>query len=263
MSIEVQSLSFSYNERPILRDVSFCVRPGEFLSVLGPNGIGKSTLFRCLLGLLNGYSGSVLIDGRDARTLSPREMARKIAYIPQSAAPAFHYSVYDIVLMGTTGSFSAFSTPGKRERLRAEEALEKMGISHLAGRCFHKISGGERQLALIARALAQSAPILMLDEPTASLDFGNRSRVLSQVKQLSQEGYTVIQTTHDPEQAYLYSDRILALRDGQVLKLGSPQEVLTADVIRALYGVEVNVLSLYEDRLRVCTPAQLTKGGIQ
>ena len=257
MSIEVKDLSFSYGEREVLHDVSFSVEAGEFLSILGPNGVGKSTLFRCVLGLLRDYTGSITVEGRDARSLSIRESAKLIAYIPQSSHPAFNYSVRDIVLMGTTSGLGTFSTPKKEDLRRVDEALEKIGILELGDRCFHRISGGERQLALIARALVQRAPVLMLDEPTASLDFGNQLLVLNCARELAREGYTVIQTTHNPEQSYMFSDRILALRGGEVLTEGKPGDVLTPDMMRRLYGVEVEVSSLFDDRVRVCTPASV------
>ncbi|HIS98520.1 MAG TPA: ABC transporter ATP-binding protein [Candidatus Scatomorpha pullistercoris] len=257
MSIEVKDLSFSYGEREVLHDVSFSVEAGEFLSILGPNGVGKSTLFRCVLGLLRDYRGSITVEGRDARSLSIRESAKLIAYIPQSSHPAFNYSVRDIVLMGTTSGLGTFSTPKKEDLRRVDEALEKIGILELGDRCFHRISGGERQLALIARALVQRAPVLMLDEPTASLDFGNQLLVLNCARELAREGYTVIQTTHNPEQSYMFSDRILALRGGEVLTEGKPGDVLTPDMMQRLYGVEVEVSSLFDDRVRVCTPASV------
>ena len=259
MSIEVKNLSFSYGDRPVLHDISFRVEPGEFLSILGPNGVGKSTLFRCVLGLLSGYSGQVLVCGRDARTMTVQEAAKHIAYIPQSSNPAFNYSVFDIVLMGATAGLSRFRSPGKQEVERCQWALDKIGIAGLSSRCFHRLSGGEKQLVMIARALTQDAPILMLDEPTANLDFGNQLRVLQQVQSLAREGYTVIQTTHHPEQSYLFSDRILAIQKGQVLKDGPPAKVLTADTMHALYGVDVDVLSLYGDKARICIPAHITK----
>lgn len=257
MSVEVKNLRFSYGEREVLHDVSFKVEAGEFLSILGPNGVGKSTLFRCVLGLLRDYTGSITVEGRDARSLSIRESAKLIAYIPQSSHPAFNYSVRDIVLMGTTSGLGTFSTPKKEDVRRVDEALERTGISELAERCFHRISGGERQLALIARALVQRAPVLMLDEPTASLDFGNQLLVLNCARELAHEGYTVIQTTHNPEQSYMFSDRILALRGGEVLTEGKPGDVLTPDMMQRLYGVEVEVSSLFDDRVRVCTPASV------
>ena len=259
MGIEVKNLSFSYGDRPVLQDISFSVGEGELLSILGPNGVGKSTLFRCILGLLSGYTGEVLVDGINARSFSAREAAKHIAYIPQSSHPMFHYSVFDIVLMGRTSGLGSFRSPGKADREKCLRALEKIGISHLAGRCFHRLSGGEQQLVLIARALAQDAPILMLDEPTANLDYGNQLRVLEQVRKLAAEGYTVIQTTHNPEQSYLFSDRILAIQNGRVLTQGTPAEVLTAENMEELYQVEVEVVRLYEDRARICVPTRFTK----
>ena len=259
MSIEVKNLSFSYGDRPVLHDISFSVGKGEFLSILGPNGVGKSTLFRCVLGLLSGYTGQVLVDGVDARSFSVRDAARHIAYIPQSSHPVFNYSVFDIVLMGRTSGLSTFRSPGRKDTEQCLWALEKIGISHLRDRCFHRLSGGEQQLVLIARALVQNAPILMLDEPTANLDFGNQLLVLEQARSLAREGYTVIQTTHHPEQSYMFSDRILAIRKGRVLTEGTPTEVLTRQTLHALYGVDVDVVSLYGDRARICVPAHITK----
>ncbi len=254
MSIEVKNLSFSYAGRPVLQDISFTLEKGQFLSILGPNGAGKSTLFKCILGLLSGYTGRVLVDGRDTRSFSVRETARRMAYIPQSSRPVFNFSVSDIVLMGATGSLSPFRTPGKTEQARSRWALEKMGIAHLAHRCYHRLSGGEQQLVLIARALVQNAPILMLDEPTANLDFGNQLLVQEQTRSLTAEGYTVIQTTHNPEHSYLFSDRILALQNGRVLLEGTPAEVITASTLQKLYQVDTEVLSLHEDQVRVCLP---------
>ena len=259
MSIEVKNLSFSYGDRPVLHDISFKEEKGEFLSILGPNGVGKSTLFRCVLGLLSGYTGQVLVDGVDARTFSVREAARHIAYIPQSSHPIFNYSVFDIVLMGRTSGLSTFRSPGKADTELCRWAMDKVGIANLADRCFHRLSGGEQQLVLIARALVQKAPILMLDEPTANLDFGNQLLVLEQARNLAREGYAVIQTTHHPEQSYMFSDRILAIQKGRVLAEGTPEQVLTEQTMKALYGVDVDVVSLYEDNARICIPKNITK----
>ncbi len=259
MSIEVKNLSFSYGDHAVLHDVSFQVDKGDFLSILGPNGVGKSTLFRCMLGLLSGYTGQVLVDGTDSRTFSVREAAKHIAYIPQSSHPVFNYSVFDIVLMGRTAGLSTFRSPKKADVEKCRWALEKIGISHLEDRCFHRLSGGEQQLTLIARALTQDAPILMLDEPTANLDFGNQLLVLEQAKKLAAEGYTVIQTTHHPEQSYMFSHRILAIQNGRVLSDGRPEEVLTKENMRVLYGVDVDVVSLYDDHARICIPKNIVK----
>ena len=259
MSIEVKDLSFSYGEKNFLQNISFSVDKGTFVSVLGPNGAGKSTLFRCILGLLPDYSGKVLINGTNRRQFSVREASRQIAYIPQSSHSFFHYSVLEIVLMGRTSHNSFLGNPGREDERLCINALDRVGIGHLKGQCFHKLSGGEQQLVLIARALAQDAPVLLLDEPTANLDFGNQLLVLKQAKQLAQEGYTVVQTTHNPEQSYLFSDRILALQKGQLIAEGKPSEVLTDGIMKQLYHVDVNVVSLYEDTARICLPAEFIK----
>lgn len=250
--VKVENLSFSYGNREILRDISLDAGEGEFLSILGSNGVGKSTLFRCILGLLSGYKGRVIIDGDDIKTLSIKELAQRVAYIPQSCSPAFNYSVEDIVLMGTTAGMHALSCPKESEMRLVDGALEKLGIEDLRLRCFHLLSGGEKQLVVIARALAQNARILMLDEPSAALDFGNQMLVMKQIRALADEGYTVIQTTHNPEHAYQFSDKILALKDGKVLVSGAPKDIMKEDIISSLYGIDVKIESLVEDRVRVC-----------
>ena len=257
MSISVEHLTFSYGSHAVLKDVTFHAESGQFLSVLGPNGVGKSTLFRCMLGLLSPSGGSVTIEGTPVSRLSPAQLARRIALIPQSHSPAFHYSVFDMVLMGTTAQTGLFSSPGKSQIELAEIALEKLGISHLKDRSYGRISGGEQQLALIARAMAQQANILVMDEPSANLDYGNRIRVMQTVRKLTEDGYCVIQSTHDPDQAYLCSDRVLSLYDGRVLAFGTPQDTIDSQLISTLYGVDVEVCSLQNDLVRICLPRHL------
>lgn len=261
MRMKIENLHFSYGSREVLKGVSFGIDDSGFVSVLGPNGAGKSTLFRCMLGLLEPSEGSVHICGRNIRQMPPAELSHRVAYIPQSHTPVFNFSVFDMVLMGTTAQLSRFSSPGKKEAQLAEAAMERIGISHLRDRGCGNISGGELQLALIARAIAQQAKILVMDEPSASLDYGNKLRLMETVKGLTREGYTVIQSTHDPDQAYLYSDQILALYDGKLLARGTPQETISSSLISRLYGVDVEVCSMHRDDVRVCIPAHLTKGG--
>ena len=259
MSIKIEDLRFAYGSHEVLKGVSFDAEYGQFISVLGPNGVGKSTLFRCMLGLQVPSGGTVTVDGRDIATMTPAELARAMAYIPQSHNPIFNYSVLDMVLMGTTSQLGRFAAPGKAQMKMAEAALERMGITHLRDRGFSHISGGERQLVLLARAIAQQAKILVMDEPSANLDFGNKLRVMKTVKGLTEDGYTIIQSTHDPDQAYLYSDKILALHAGQVLAFGSPWDVMNQDLISKLYNVEVEVCSMQDDAVRVCIPANIRK----
>ena len=259
MSMEVTELSFSYGDHAVLRNVSFRADYGEFLSVLGPNGVGKSTLFRCMLGLLTPSRGMTEIDGTAISELSAAELSRRIAYIPQSHSPVFNYSVYDMVLMGTTAQLGKFSSPGEAQHRQASDALERLGIAALKERGYRSLSGGERQLVLIARAIAQQARILLMDEPSSSLDLGNRIRVMETVRRLTGDGYAVIQSTHDPDQTYLYSDQILALYGGEVLAWGSPQETVCSRYMSKLYGTEMDVCSLQGDRIRVCVPAERGK----
>lgn len=255
MGIEVKNLSFAYKKgTPVLQNVSFELESGKLVCLLGPNGVGKSTLFKCMLGLLKNFGGSVFIEGEDVSRLTQKQLARKIAYIPQSTAPAFNYTVCEVVLMGTTALTDSFASPGKKEKELADEALETLGIGHLRDRMFMNISGGERQLALIARALAQQAKILFMDEPTANLDYGNQIRVLEKVRELTKRGYTVIQSTHNPEQTFMYADEVLAVKDGKIIAQGRPNEVMDKTLIESLYGVSVRVESLFDDKMRVCIP---------
>lgn len=239
MNLTVNDLSYTYRGgHTALQNVSFTARQGELLSVLGPNGAGKSTLFRCILGGLPDYGGAILLDGRDARTLDQRALAAHIAYIPQIHRPTFGYSVLDTALMGLTRQLSPFRSPSAQQEGQAMAALEQLGVSHLAPRSFSELSGGEQQLVLIARALCQQADILVMDEPTSSLDYGNQLRVLRCVKALARRGYTVILSTHDPQHALRFSRRVLALQGGRVAAEGDTRSVLTPDLIRQLYGVE-------------------------
>ena len=251
--LEVRDLDFRYGERLVLRNIAFSLERNEFLATLGPNGVGKSTLFRCILGLDKRYSGQILVDDEDIRHKSPRAMAKTIAYVPQSHYPSFNYSVMDMVLMGTAAQGREWASPGIGQKRRAAEALEQLGIAEFGGRDFARLSGGERQLVLIARALAQRARLLVMDEPTANLDYGNQIRVLSRIKSLSAQGYSVIISTHNPEHALLFAGRVLALYDGGIAAAGPAAEVLNAGLIRHLYGVDVR-LRRGEDGSISCTP---------
>ena len=258
MTLEVQHLAFFYEkERHVLDDVDFKIGKGEFVSLLGPNGVGKSTLFKCILGIQRQYTGRICIDGQDVRELTERELAQRVAYIPQFNNPTFNYSVLDMVMMGRASQMHAFAVPGKEVRKKAEGALERMGILDLKDRGFSYLSGGERQLVLMARAMMQDAKIWIMDEPTASLDYGNQLRVLNQMREMARNGYTIIQSTHNPDQSFLFSNRILAMKDGRLVADGTPQEAITAGLIELLYHVKVEIMPLNKGESYTCVPLSI------
>jgi len=242
--LKVESLAFGFPGRTIGRDVSFSLGDGEVMCVLGPNGGGKTTLFRTVLGLLAKHSGSITVDGQSIETLSRSEIAKLIGYVPQGHTGYFAYTVRDFVLMGRTAHMGIFSTPSKKDFEVAERVLASLGMAHLAGRPITEVSGGERQLALVARALAQEPRLLVLDEPTASLDFGNQVRVLERIAGLARTGISILFSSHAPDHAFLCAQRALLLAEGRTLEIGTPREVIRADTLQRLYGVSVQVLPL-------------------
>jgi len=262
MKLEARELVYGYGGRGIGRCAQLALSRGEIVCVLGPNGGGKTTLFRTLLGLLAPVAGGVTLGGAGLRGLKRAEIARMLGYVPQAHLGYFPFSVIDVVLMGRTAHMAAFAVPTRRDREAAFAAIERMGLAHLADCVYTRISGGERQLVLIARALAQATPLLVMDEPTASLDFGNQTRVLERIAALRREGIGVLLSTHDPDQAFLCADRVALVADGRVEDIGAPS-ALTADVLRRLYGVEVNVSDVSFDgaKRRVCVPAAVARSA--
>ena len=242
--LQVESLAFGFPGRTIGRDVSFSLGAGEVMCVLGPNGGGKTTLFRTVLGLLASHGGEILLEERPIETLSRTEIARLIGYVPQGHSGYFAYTVRDFVLMGRTAHLGIFSSPSKKDFDVADRALASLGMAHLAGRPITEVSGGERQLALVARALAQEPRLLVLDEPTANLDFGNQVRVLERIAGLARTGISILFSSHDPDHAFLCAQRALLLAEGRALEIGAPRDVIRADTLQRLYGVSVEVLPL-------------------
>ena len=207
--LAVESVTYGYRRRAIGRDVSFTVAAGETVCLLGPNGSGKSTIFKTILGVLPVHSGRIMLDGRDITTLTAMERARAVAYVPQSLTSSFAFTVRELVLMGRAPHMSAFATPSKMDMAKAEASLERVGIAALANRVANELSGGERQLVLIARAITQECRLMIMDEPTASLDLGNRLRVLAQVLQLARAGVATILSTHAPDDAFAIAARVI------------------------------------------------------
>jgi iron complex transport system ATP-binding protein len=251
--LAAHGLGFGYGARRVGRDVDLEVRAGEVLCLLGPNGSGKTTLFKTMLGLLVPQAGEVRLDGAPMAGLSRPQIARRVAYVPQAHAAHFPFRVLDMVVMGRTAHLGLFAAPTREDRGRALDALAALGIAELAEAEYTRISGGQRQLALIARALAQDAPAIVMDEPTASLDFGNQVVVLSEVKRLAEKGLAVLLSTHDPDHAFSVGHRVALLDGGRLIAQGAPAEVLTPERLRTVYGVSVVVERLAQGQT-VCAP---------
>jgi iron complex transport system ATP-binding protein len=242
MTLAGRDLTIGYSDRVVGRGLDVTLKQGEVLALLGPNGGGKTTLLKTLLGILPPRAGEVAIGGRALGRISLRERARLIAYVPQVHVPSFAFTVESVVLMGRTAHGSLFSPPSARDRAVAAGALERFGIAQLAQRPYTMISGGERQLALLARALAQEPQFVVLDEPTASLDFGNQGKVMREIRALAQAGHGVLFTTHDPNHALRAADRAYLLRDGARIAEGAVGAVLTRAQLEELYRAPVEVL---------------------
>ena len=240
--LRAERLAFGFPGRTVGEGIDFRLAPGEVLCLLGPNGGGKTTLIRTLLGLLTPHSGGVFLEDSRLEELPRKQIAQAVGYVPQAHAGVFAYRVEDMVLMGRTAHLNLFATPSARDREAAARALETLGIAALAARAFTEISGGERQLASLARALAQEPRVLVMDEPTSSLDFGNQVRVLGQVRRLAAQGIAVLMSSHQPDHALQCADRALLLGEGRPLELGAPRDVIRPDTLKRLYGVDVRIV---------------------
>ena len=257
MTLAANALAFGYPGRVVGRGLDLALPAGEVLCVLGPNGAGKTTLLRTLLGLIPPLEGRVAIAGRDLASLPRAAVAREVAYVPQASSSPFDFTLLEWVEMGRAAHLDAWSRPGKGDREAALAALGRLGIEPLAGRTIGAVSGGERQLALIARALAAEPHALVMDEPTANLDFGNQSRVLDEIGRLSASGIAILICSHDPDHALRLADRVLLLDRARSHAQGPAREMLTGENLSRLYGVSVHVAEVQTPAgcRRICVPA--------
>jgi len=242
MNISVEHLTAGYHGKPVISDISLALGPGEVLCLLGANGSGKTTLFKTILGLLKPMAGRVCIDGEDTGRWPRQRMAKTLGYVPQAHTPPFAFCVRDVVLMARSVHSGPFSSPGKQDMVIAEEALDRLSILRLANEKYTELSGGERQLVLIARALAQQARVLVLDEPTSNLDFGNQMRVLRHVKKLAESGLGLLMTTHFPDFAFLCATRVALMKQGRILAVDRPEGTLTQAALEEAYGTPLRVV---------------------
>lgn len=245
--LQVRDLRCGYGRKDpieIVHGASFDVHAGEFMCVIGANGCGKTTLLKSLMGILPALGGSVSVKGDDVFAFSERDLARCFAYIPQAHTPPFPFSVADVVMMGRTPHVNHLARITEQDRAIAYWALDLLGIKEIARKAYTMLSGGQQQLVLIARALTQQSDILIMDEPTASLDFGNQQLVLSRMRGLSAMGKAVIMVTHDPDHALLCADRVVVMERGNVIMEGSARECITTQMVQRIYGTDARVLDV-------------------
>lgn len=255
MKLEVSNLSFKYEKTLIFKDVSFEVNDREILCLLGPNGTGKTTLFKAILGLHKAEQGKILLDGQNIKDWSRSKIAQYIGYVPQNHVPPFPFRVIDVILMGRTAYLKPYESPTKKDIEIALEAMGILNILYLKDKIYTEISGGERQLVLIARALTQKPQILVMDEPTANLDFGNQIKVLQHIKELTDKGLAIIMSTHYPDHALQYATKVALMKNNGINSIGNPQEIVTEKSLTDIYGVDVRIVdaSISNNReVKVC-----------
>ena len=254
--LEIESASFSYGDREIWKDINFEVRKGENLCLLGPNGCGKTTLLNCVHGDLRLKTGRIRLDNLSIRKLSVLDIARKMGYVFQEHSAPFPYTSLEVVRMGRAAHLGLFQTPSTEDTLLAKQLMDEMGIGHLCYQRYTKISGGERQLVLIARALCQQPEVLLFDEPTSHLDFKNQALVIKTIQRLTRKGLTIIMTSHFPNHAWSLSSRVALMNNGSIVALGSAKEIMTEENLSNTYGIKVKVYEALnsDESINFCTP---------
>jgi iron complex transport system ATP-binding protein len=240
MSISVKNLNFSYGENVVLRDINLQAPEGKFTVVLGKNGSGKSTLLKLIAGLLPYQSGHIEISGSDLKRLKISERAKLIGYLPQFHTPAFPFTVEEVVLTGRASY--VFTIPGRKDREKTDEAIEKAGIKHLRQRPYTDLSGGERQLVMIARVLAQEPKVVLLDEPLSHLDLSNQVRFLALIRELVLSGLTVMTVLHDPNIAFMHADNFILIKSGAIRHRHGDESPWDASILMDLYDVQIETL---------------------
>jgi len=249
-------VSFGYlpDNRMVLHSLSLEIQPGTVTAILGPNGAGKTTLLHLALGWLLPQSGQIRLEGKALSQYSRRELGQKMALVPQNERIPFDYSVLEYVLLGRAPHLAALELPGKQDCLVSEDAIARAGLDHLSSRPITTLSGGEKQLALVARALAQQPSLLILDEPTSHLDLGNKARLIKLLQDLSARGVTLLLTTHEPDVAAAVATHLVLMRDGQVRQTGLLSQVFTSEYLSATYNLPVNVTQINGRRVALWTP---------
>lgn len=257
MILNIKNLSCGYGAKTIVSGISLTVKSGEVLCILGPNGAGKTTLFKAILRFLKLKSGEIRIDNENISNWNRKKLAKAIGYVPQAHTTPFPFTVRDVVVMGRTAHIGTMGSPSRKDIEISENNIEMLGISYLKDKIYTEISGGERQMVLIARALTQEPDILIMDEPTSNLDFGNQIRVLRQISKLAKKGLTIIMTSHFPDHAFLCSTQVALLQKGNKFSVGNADDIVTEKNLKEAYGVNVKIITAslcngYE--IKTCLP---------
>ena len=250
---DVRNISFSYEDELIFSNISFSIEKGDVLCILGPNGTGKTTMIKCLNGLYDIDDGEIFINGKNIKTSSFSEISKHIGYIPQSHVPSFPFKVLDVVLMGRAPYLNLTDSPKKEDVEIAINALKTLDIEYLKDKEYTNLSGGERQLVFLARILCQQPDILILDEPTSHLDFGNQIKLLEIIDNLSKAGLSIIMSSHFPDHAFLSSTKVAIMKDKTFIDFGSPDDVVNEKNLKEAYSIDVKLIELDDDR-KVCVP---------
>jgi len=240
--LSIRTLFFAYRQKNVLQGISLDFKAGRLCGLMGPNGSGKTTLFKCCLGLLRANNGSITLEGRPLAAYRPRELATRLAYVPQEHKPAFPYTVREMVEMGRTPHRRAVPILSKADHRAVDKALERLGLGGLAKEHYNCLSSGERQLVLVARALAQEATLLFLDEPTSSLDFSNQLIVWEAVRSLTREGLGAVICCHDPNHILWFCDEVAVLKEGSLLAEGSVEATITRELVETVYDRPVQMI---------------------
>lgn len=260
--LEIKGATLGYNKQIILNDISLEIKTGQIICIIGRNGVGKTTLFKTILGIHPLIRGKVLIDGEDIKKWSKTKYAQKVAYVPQIHSVPFPFTVFDIILFGRTAHLSRFASPGRKDRIVVEECMEKLKISSLRNRIFTQLSGGEQQMVIVARALAQQPSFLIMDEPTSNLDFGNQIKLIKKICELKDESLGILMATHSPDQAFVCNADVAVVHQGGIWKQGHCNDIITQEVLKEIYQVNISVCSLSDQNgnlHKVCMPENIFK----
>lgn len=253
MVLDVKNISFSYDGDLIFENISFSIEKGDVLCILGPNGTGKTTLIKCLNNIHKADSGEILVNGENIENLSFAQISRHIGYIPQSHVPTFPFSVFDVVLMGRAPYLNLTDNPKDEDRQIALNALKTLGIEDLKDKEYTNLSGGERQLVFLARILCQQPDILILDEPTSHLDFGNQIKLLEIIDNLAKSDLSIIMSSHFPDHAFLSSTKVAIMKNKSFIDFGKPEDVVTEENLKKAYSIDVKLINI-DDNRKVCVP---------